>query len=126
MRGQIETEDAILSPAFVISGAVAAGIASVSAMGYSLSTSLFSVGGVSVTAAGAIATVALLAAWMSNEPNPERMDDTAKYATYGTIALVLGTTFLPSVNSVVTSNDIVGLVVIAIEASGFYAISYLS
>lgn len=125
MRGQIETEDAIISPAFIIAGAVAAGIATVSAMGYSLSTSLFSLGGISVSAAGAVTVTALVAAWVSNEPNPERMDDVEKYATYGTLALVFGTTFLPSIHTFVTSNDIVGLVVLAVEASGYYAISYL-
>lgn len=125
MKGRIDVEDAILAPLFTMGAAVQNGFADVTIFGTSLSSALTSLGGTSISWAFLIGLLALLIAYATNQPDLDDMDQMETGLALGTVGLVLGVTFVPAINSFILSNDFIGLVVLAVEAAGFYALSYL-
>jgi cytosine/uracil/thiamine/allantoin permease len=113
-RKEIDVIDAILAPVFAIAGAVTVGIADVSVMGYDLSTSVISTASQSISAASILAILAVAAAYVTNEPDFSRMGQTQT-----------GVPLVPAIGDVVLGNDILGLAVLAIEAVGYYVLSWM-
>jgi len=123
--GRIDTEDAIAAPAFLVGSMVSTGIATINLFGHDLGGEAFAVGGTSLTFAFIVSVGALAFAWLSNEPELEKMDDPETYVTVATVLLLLGSEFIGAVNDIVTSSDAVGVVALVVMAAGYYAISYL-
>ena len=125
MYGEIDFEDAILSPLFVIAAAVSTGLATVTIFDTSLGGTMFSAGGQEIGYASVISVAVLGAAWVTNQPDLDNMDDMESYAVIGTAIAVVGVPLIPALHSFVTGNDLVSLIVMCVQAAGFYAVSYL-
>ena len=142
--GEIDIEDALAGNAFALSAAITNGLATISIMGYDLAQSLFVLEGETISAATVISVAALAIAYGTNRvhgPSQQEKDaalDTdlnaiakgdASMETYlalGTI-LIIGVTAvnLFGAHDYIVSNTWAGIVVLAVEAAGYYVISYL-
>ncbi|QLH77190.1 hypothetical protein HZS55_07730 [Halosimplex rubrum] len=147
MFGQIDMEDAIAGTVFALSAAVTAGIATITVLGHALSGSLWTIGGsgtgagTELTLAFALSLLSLLTAYATN-----RMDSAGKdmeidtdlkalakgqatvesYVMIGTIVLVLGTGLnILGLRETIQSEPAIGIVSLAVQAAGYYVISYL-
>ncbi|MFC7138780.1 hypothetical protein ACFQMA_02875 [Halosimplex aquaticum] len=141
MFGQIDMEDAIAGTVFALSAAVTAGIATISIMGHALSASVWTLDGTEITIAFVLSLLSLLGAYGTN-----RMDSQSKnfdvdtdivalakgqatvesYVMIGTIILVVGTGLdILGLRAAIQAEPIIGLVSLAVQAAGYYVISYL-
>ncbi|WP_459192088.1 hypothetical protein [Halosimplex sp. J119] len=134
-------EDAIAGTVFALSAAVTAGIATISIMGHALSGSVWTLDGTQITIAFVLSLLSLLAAYGTN-----RMDDNShefdvdtdlanlatgeatveSYVMIATVILVVGTGLnILGLRDAVQAEPIVGIVSLAVQAAGYYVISYL-
>ena len=126
MQGEVDTEDAFLSSIFALSAGAAVGIADVSMFGFSLADTGFTMGGTTISIGAMLAAGALAAAYLTNEPNLDTLEDEYRYAVFGTVALVVAIPLVPSLNQFVTSNDFIALAAVSVQSAGFMAVSYLA
>jgi hypothetical protein len=142
MYGKIDVEDAISSSVFSLGAAVSTGIADISVLGYDLSGSVFTLGGSNVQLAAVLSVLALVVAYATNRVYgssgsdarfetdlSEIMSGRATVETYiagATLLIILANTFdIMGFNGFVMGSDIVGIVVLAVEAAGFYVFSWM-
>jgi hypothetical protein len=124
-HNKIDTEDAIMAPAFLIGTMAMSGIASISIFDYALTDAAFSVGQTGITWAFLVAVAALGFAYATNGPALDKMDDVETYAVGGTVLLLLANEFVPQVNDLIVGSDVVGLIAVALMSGGYYAVAYL-
>ena len=142
MFGKIDIEDALAGVIFTASAFVTNGIAQITMLGYDLSGSVFTVEGTQITLAFLLSLAALGAAYATNRVNESRgksyavetdlvkiVRGSATVETYlagGTLIIVLLTgLIILGIGDAVAGTAAFGLVVVAIEAAGYYVISYL-
>lgn len=128
--GEIDKEDAALAALFGLAAATSVGIADVSLFSHSFSDTLFTLGDQAVTFATVVSAVVLGFVYVTNEPDLDRiraMDngDWYWYAVIATVLVIVAVPFVPSVQDAVRSNDLLALAVLAVESTGYVAISYL-
>lgn len=128
MQQQIDIEDAVVSPFFVLSSAIAVGLISFSLFGFDFGSTAYE-----LTAAGYTTTIkwatlgsiiALGIAYATNKPTLSSMGLIETWAVVATIALVMAPPFVPLLSALLSSK-IAGLVAVIIQAAGFYSLSYL-
>jgi hypothetical protein len=132
MFGQIEVEDAIAAPFFTIGTLVSTGLADITIFNTSLESVAFTLGGFDVAFSLLLTIGALALAAISNEVHKGSgsvlgsLDDEERYVVYAGAALIVGLQFFQPIQDAVIGNDALGVVVLAIEAATFYAISYIA
>jgi len=141
MFGQIDMEDAIAGTVFALSAAVTAGIATITILGHALSSSVWTVEGTDITIAFLLSLLALGAAYVTNRVNDRGANysvDTdlamlakgeatvESYVALGTLVLVLATGLdILGARAAIQSEPIIGIISLAVQAAGYYVISYL-
>ncbi|WIV66558.1 hypothetical protein [Natrialbaceae archaeon AArc-T1-2] len=123
--GRIDTEDAILAPAFLIGSLVMSGIATIEVFGFNLADTAYSAAGLDPSWAFIISVLALAGAWVTNEPDLSKMDDEYTYIVAGMSGILVANEFWAYAHDLITTSDAIGLVVVVIMAAGFYVVSYL-
>lgn len=124
-RRQIDFVDALTAPVFALAGAVTTGVASITIMDYDLSTAVISTSSQDISAAAIIAVLAVVFAYITNKPDFSRLGQQETALALGTIGLVALVPLVPAVNDFVTGSDVFGLVVLAVEAAGYYVLSWM-
>ena len=142
MFGKIDVEDAFAGVIFTASALVTTGIATITILGHDLSAAVWTVQGTDITFAFLLTLVSLGAAYATNRVNKTNgrsyevntdLVDIAKgsatvetYLAIGTLVIVLTTGLnILGAKDVVTGSAAIGLSVVAVEAAGYYVISYL-
>lgn len=125
MFGEIDTEDAILAPLFLIGAGVSSGFLSLTAGNFDLASGI-NVGGTQVLTYGfVLAVVAMVAAYLSNQTDLSKMEDVEIAVVGVTLVLLASIELVPMMADLVGSHWIIGGLVVFVEAAGFYAVSYL-
>jgi len=142
MFGKIDIEDALAGVIFTASAFVTNGIASISMLGYDLAASVATVQNTNIHLAFLLSLGALAAAYATNRVNESRnksyeldtdLANIAKgsatvetYLALGTLVIVLFTGLnILGARDIVVGSAAIGLTVVAVEAAGYYVISYL-
>lgn len=129
MRGKIDLNDAVVSPFFVLASGVEANLFTLDLFGVDFSSALFVLGSgadaVSVSLANIVAILAISVAFATNRPKLSEMAPAELWVAIATVSLVVAPPFVPFLNETIQSTAIVGLVVLVIQAGGFYTLSYL-
>ncbi|WP_436927105.1 hypothetical protein [Halosimplex amylolyticum] len=141
MFGQIDMEDALAGTVFALSAAVTAGIATITILGHALSGSIWTVEGTEITIAFVLSMLSLGAAYVTNRVNDRGANynvDTdlanlvkgeatvESYVALGTLVLVLATGLdILGARGAIQAEPIVGIISLAVQAGGYYVISYL-
>jgi len=142
MYGKIDIEDALFGTVFAGSAFETNGIANISILGNDLGAAVWTVQGTDITFAFLLTLVALVGAYATNRVNESKSTsyeidtDLANivwgeapvetYLAVGTAILVLVTGLnILGAQEVIAGTAAFGLVVVAVEASGYYVISYL-
>ncbi|MBO4249371.1 hypothetical protein IL252_16285 [Halomicrobium sp. IBSBa] len=142
MYGKIDIEDALFGTVFAASAFVTNGIATINILGNDLGAAVWTVQGTDITFAFLLTLVALVGAYATNRVNESKSTsyevdtDLANiargeapveiYLAVGTAILVLVTGLnILGAQEVIAGTAAFGLVVVAVEASGYYVISYL-
>jgi len=142
MYGKIDIEDALFGTIFAASAFVTNGIATINILGNDLGAAVWTVQGTDITFAFLLTLVALVGAYATNRVNESKSTsyevdtDLANilrgdapvetYLAVGTAVLVLFTGLnILGVQEIIAGTAAFGLAVVAIEASGYYVISYL-
>jgi hypothetical protein len=142
MFGKVDMEDALAGTVFAASAFVTNGIASISVLGYDLGGAVWTVQNTPITFAFLLTLLALGTAYATNRVNESRntqyeldtdLDKIARgsatvetYLALGTVVIVVLTGFnVLGARELVTGSVVIGLVVVAIEAAGYYVVSYL-
>jgi len=134
-------EDALAGTVFALSAAVTAGIATISILGHALSSAVWTVQGTGITLAFLLSLLALGTAYATNRVNDRGANyevDTdlanlakgeasiESYVAIGTLVLVLITGLdVLGARAAVQSEPVIGIVSLAVQAAGYYVISYL-
>lgn len=124
-HGRLDLNDAFISPLFVISAGVDAGLFDFKLWGFDFAEPLvsFSHGG-AITAATLLSLFALGVAFATNRPDFSYMGAVQSWVAVATIALVIVPPFMPLLNEFL-SIGIAGSIAVIIQASGFYTLAYL-
>lgn len=141
MFGKIDVEDAVAGTVFSASALVTNGIASISILGNDLSAAVWTVQGTDITFAFLLSLASLAMAYATNrvndsgrnyQVNTDIMDIAKGEATVETylalatfLAVLLTGLNILGTADVVTGSAVIGLSVVALEASGYYVVSYL-
>lgn len=129
MRGEIDLNDAVVSPFFVLASAVSTGLLSLELFGVGFSDSIFTIGSgagaIEVTVAKMIAIAALGIVFTTNRPDLSDMSELEMWTAIATIGLVLAPPFMPAVEGMITGSQIAGIIAVTVQAGGFYSLSYL-
>lgn len=127
MQGQLDIEDALLSPFFVLSSAIAVGLINLQLMGFNLaSTALtFTSQGYTstITYAGILSLIALLATYATNRRDFSGMGALELWVVIATIGLVIAPPFVPILGGLL-NNTLAALVAVVVQAGGYYSLSY--
>jgi hypothetical protein len=125
--GRIDINDAVVSPFFVLASGVAAGLFELTLFGHDLADPLWSAAASSATIsiANAIAVIALLVALASNKPKFSKMSGIEVWTVVATVGLVMAPPFMPVLQEMMGSHQLIGLVAVMVQAGGFYSLSYL-
>lgn len=127
--GEIDMNDALVSPFFVLASGVQADLFGLELFGFDFASTIVTFGSgaesVEITAARIIAVVAILVAFASNKPDLSAMTGVQTLLTISTIGLVLAPPFTPILADFITGHTIAGLLALIIQSGGFYSISYL-
>jgi hypothetical protein len=126
MKGQVDSEDAILAPVFTLAAAASVGIADVTLFNTSITDTVFSLGSTGISYAVILGLAALGIAYITNESDLSKLDQEYYYAAIATPALMLGLEFMPALADFASGSDFIALGFVAVEAAGFIAISYLA
>ncbi len=140
-------EDAIAGTVFALAAAVTAGIATITILGHALSGSVWTIGGgtnsagTEITIAFLLSLLSLLAAYATNRMDSRGKDieiDTdlknlakgqatvESYVMIGTVLLVVGSGLnILGLRETIQSEPAFGIVSLAVQAAGYYVISYL-
>ncbi|MEA5386210.1 hypothetical protein VB779_03220 [Haloarculaceae archaeon H-GB11] len=142
MFGKVDMEDALAGTVFAASAFVTNGIASISILGNDLEAAVWTIQGTPITFAFLLTVVALATAYATNRVNEshgqnyELNTDLAEivrgsatvetYLALATLTLVLVTGFnILGAQDLVAGSVAIGLVVVTLEAAGYYVVSYL-
>ncbi|WP_018257655.1 hypothetical protein [Halomicrobium katesii] len=142
MYGKIDIEDALFGTIFAASAFVTNGIATINILGNDLGAAVWTGQGTEITFAFLLTLVSLFGAYATNRVNRssgksyEIDTDLANiargeapvetYLAVGTALLVLVTGLnILGAQEVIAGTAAFGLVVVAVEASGYYVISYM-
>jgi hypothetical protein len=118
--------DALLAALFTFATASRVGIADITLLDTSFSTSVTTVAGVSLTWATLVALGTLAAAAALNSPEWSNFTQEQQFLVGLTVALVVGGTFLPQLYDSLGSNVLVALGAVGIEAGGYWAVAQSS
>ncbi|MFD1585502.1 hypothetical protein ACFR9U_00790 [Halorientalis brevis] len=128
MQGKLDLPDAVISPFFVLSSAIAMGLINFELMGFDLASTALeftSDGYVStVTYAGIISLLALLIAYATNRRDFSGMGFVELWVVVATVGLVIAPPFVPVLSGLL-SNKFAGLIAVVIQAGGYYSLSYV-
>ena len=127
MLGKVNLEDAVAAPAFTVGTAASTKMADVSILGTNLSDVVFSLGGTGISWAFLISITALGFAIISNQFDLDQLDSLPteeKAAFGGGLATITGIEFVPQINEVVTTNDVLSILALALAAVTYYVIAY--
>ena len=131
MLGKVNMEDAVGAPFFTLGTAVSTGVASVSAFGIDLASNAFTLGGgtdpIGISWAFLISIIALSLAIISNQFDLDQLEELPqeeKLAFAGGLATITSIEFIPSIQNLVTGNDVLSLVGLALAAVTYYVIAY--
>jgi hypothetical protein len=142
MFGKVDVEDALAGTVFAASAIVTNGIGSISILGVDLGSTAFTVAQTDITVSFILTFAALVAAYTTNRLNESRgkqyeidtdIANIARgaatvetYLALGTAVLVLLTGLdILGARGFITGSAYIGLIVVAVESTGYYVISYL-
>lgn len=114
--------DGTLAVLYTAAAAVSLEIASVVLLDTDLSQVLIS-DPVTVTLASAVSVFALGAVWLINQPSLDRLDIEERAVVVATLAVVLTGIVYPSVLDPVYSDNVLGMILLAVESGGFWTIA---
>jgi FtsH-binding integral membrane protein len=117
--------DMVMAGFFTLATAVTVGIASVTLFNTAFSDALFSLGDSEITVATALSLAILGFVYVTNDNDIDSMDDFYTAALVGTIGLTLAIPLFPPVEDLVTTNDLMRSLTIAVMAIGYGAASYI-
>jgi len=124
-KKKLDLNDAVISPFFVISAGVDAGLLNFTIYGFDFADPLMSFGGgADITTATIISVVTLMVAFATNRPQFSALGAIQTWLVIATLALVIAPPFFPLLDSLLNVT-IAGLVAVVIQASGFYSLAYL-
>jgi len=122
---KLDLNDAFVSPLFVLSAGVDAGLLDMTIWGFDFADPFFSFsGGGEITAATVLSLFALVTAYATNIPDFDAMGIAQTWVAIATVALVVVPPFMPLLNDLL-SIGIAGAIAVVIQASGFYVLAYL-
>lgn len=122
--GEVDLIDAILSPAFVLSSAVATGIGTFGLFGYQFSESVVSVSGGDLTIATIISLATLGIAYGSNQVNYDELDQFELGVVLFGVASTLGLALVPAYSNLVLGSQAIGAVVVFVHGLAYYTLAY--
>lgn len=140
MYGRIDVEDALAGTVFSLSAAVSTGVATISVLGFDLGGELFTLGGESIGMAMALSVAALVVAFLTNrmyagdtkDLNTDLTDIAMGKATAETyvagatiVVVLLNGLNIMGVHDAIVGSDLLGIGVLALEAAGYYVVSYM-
>jgi len=122
-KGGIDILDYVGAPAFGLSAVVLTGIGTFSMFGISLSETLLSGTGITVSIAFVIAFLLMGAAWFTNRAGDswDDLDDVESYTVAGGMLFLLGVAFVPAISEAVASSNVMGVVAF-MALSGAYTV----
>jgi hypothetical protein len=129
---KVDMNDAVLAPLAVAGSAVSTGFAAVSAAGYDFSASALSLGSnMGLSVAGALAIVAFVIAWITNDrslddfrDNRSNSADVEQFLVLGAPAAIAGVELFPAIGDPVSGSlYIAGTVTLAFSAA-FYRVAH--
>lgn len=123
--GRIDAEDAVIAPLVIVAAFVLGGAASIELFGYAFSDTAFEVAGQSPSVAFVVAALGFGAAWLTNRPDIDGMDQEYTYLTAAGIGSLVALEFVPQVADVVAGSDPLGFIVASLIGGAYYAVSYL-
>jgi hypothetical protein len=123
-RYEIDNEDAAVFAVFGLAAAATVGIANVELFGYAFTDALTHMGGTAIPVATAVSAAAFGWIWVTNEPNLDNIEDNYRYATIGTVTLIVAIPFIDPLNAFVTSNDVIALAAVLVQSFGAVAVSF--
>jgi len=128
MQGKLDIPDAVVSPFFVLSSAIALGLVNFSLAGFDFASTALEFSGSGFTTTISYATIvsiiALATAYATNRRDFSRMGGLELWVVIATVALVITPPFVPILQTLL-SNKVAGLVAIVIQAGGYYSLSYM-
>jgi len=128
MYGRIDWDDRIFGAAFLLSSAVAVGFLTVPGTSM-FSETMLTIGDGSAAAefslAKLVSLVSLMAAIASNRTDFSKLNGVEWWTAVVTIGLVIFPPFSPLIDQFINTSIVAGAFAIAIQAGGFFIISYL-
>lgn len=128
-RGKLDITDALMSPLFVISSAVGAGIISFAPYGFDISEPLLTLGSgagaITLTLAKIISIAVVLAAFITNRPDFEAFTAVETWVVVATLGLILAPPFSPALENFIQASYITGSISVIIQSGGYYSLAYL-
>lgn len=128
-KKNLDLNDAVVSPFFVLASGVQAGLFSLVLFGFDFAAPIFTigsgVGAIQLTIAKSIAIGALAVALATNKPNFSAMGGLQVWVAVATIGLILAPPFSPMLQSFIQTNAVAGIVALVVQSAGYYTLSYL-
>jgi len=111
-KGGFDLQDLIVAPAFSLAAVVLTGIGTFSMFGFSLSETLLSGSGMSVSIAFIVALVALAASWTTNRAGDgwDDLDELESVAVGTGMVVLFGMAFIPAIQDLVLGSQAIGTV----------------
>jgi hypothetical protein len=128
MYGRVDWDDRLFGVAFLLASAVSVGFLTVPGTSM-FSETMLTIGDGTAAAefslAKLVSLVALMAAIVSNRTDFSKLTSVEWWVAVVTIGLVIAPPFSPLIDAFLNSSVIAGAFAIAIQAGGFFIISYL-
>ena len=111
-KGGFDLQDIVVAPAFSLAAVVLTGIGTFSMFGFSLSQTLLSGSGMSVSIAFVIALVGLAASWTTNRAGDgwDDLDELESVAVGTGMVVLFGMAFIPAIQDLVLGSQAIGAV----------------
>lgn len=128
VRGEIDLNDAVVSPFIVLASGVQAGLSDLTLFGIDFVKPLFTLGSgadaLLLTVANLFAITALAVAFAINRSSLRAFTEVEGFVAVATIALVLAPPFSLVIENLIQSSAIAGFATRVIQAAGFYSLWY--
>lgn len=122
--GGIDVIDALVSPLFVASTIAVTALGTISVAGYGFSDALFTASGTDITIGWVLGTIALVAAFATNQVNFNGFNQVEMYVVVGMLSAHFAVAFVPLVRDPITSSQILAVPFVMLMAAGYYLIAY--
>ena len=121
---ELDLNDAVISPFFVIAAAIDGGIMDMELFGVDFSSAVISSGHASLSIATIIGVACIVVAIATNRPDFSTMGAVETWVALVTIGLTVAPPFIPALDWIL-GHTIAALISVVVQAAGFYVLAYL-